>query len=76
MLKVKDPRNRRLAVAAVSAIMVRVESDSNDGVVPVSRSRNMIQAIKAAGGEPKYTEYWASISTLESLRYQYIGVTS
>ena len=41
----------------VSAIMVRVESGSNDGVVPVSRSRNLIQAIKAAGGEPKYTEY-------------------
>jgi len=57
MPKVKDPRNRRLAGAAVPAIMVRVESGSNHGVVPVSRSRNMIQAIKAAGREPKYTEY-------------------
>ncbi|MBN2474476.1 MAG: prolyl oligopeptidase family serine peptidase [Pirellulales bacterium] len=28
-----------------------------DGAVPVSRSRNMIAAIKAAGGKPKYTEY-------------------
>ena len=28
-----------------------------DGAVPVSRSRNMIAAIKAAGGQPKYTEY-------------------
>lgn len=28
-----------------------------DGAVPVVRSRNMIAAIKAAGGEPKYTEY-------------------
>ncbi len=28
-----------------------------DGAVPVARSRNMIAAIKAAGGEPKYTEY-------------------
>ena len=28
-----------------------------DTAMPVSRSRNMINAIKAAGGEPKYTEY-------------------
>jgi len=28
-----------------------------DGAVPVSRSRNMIAAIKAVGGKPKYTEY-------------------
>ena len=28
-----------------------------DGAVPVARSRNMIKALKAAGGEPKYTEY-------------------
>lgn len=27
-----------------------------DGAVPVGRSRTMIEAIKAAGGEPKYTE--------------------
>lgn len=28
-----------------------------DNVVPVSRSRDMINALKAAGGSPKYTEY-------------------
>jgi predicted peptidase len=28
-----------------------------DGAVPVARSREMIEAIKKAGGEPKYTEY-------------------
>jgi predicted esterase len=28
-----------------------------DNVVPPERSRNMIAALKAAGGEPKYTEY-------------------
>ena len=28
-----------------------------DGAVPVARSREMIAAIKQAGGEPKYTEY-------------------
>ena len=28
-----------------------------DPVVPTDRSRNMIKAIKAAGGTPKYTEY-------------------
>ncbi len=30
---------------------------SSDGVVPVSGSRNMIQAIQAAGGHPHYTEF-------------------
>ena len=29
----------------------------SDGVVPVSGSRDMIQAIKAAGGHPRYTEF-------------------
>ncbi len=29
----------------------------DDRVVPVSRSQNMIKAIRAAGGKPKYTEY-------------------
>lgn len=28
-----------------------------DPAVPVERSRNMIEAVKAAGGSPKYTEY-------------------
>jgi len=28
-----------------------------DGAVKVERTRNMIAAIKEAGGEPKYTEY-------------------
>ncbi len=28
-----------------------------DGAVPVERSRTMIEAIKKAGGKPKYTEY-------------------
>lgn len=30
---------------------------SNDTAVPVSGSRDMIQAIRAAGGNPRYTEY-------------------
>ena len=28
-----------------------------DRLVPASRSREIIEAIRAAGGEPKYTEY-------------------
>ena len=28
-----------------------------DDVIPVSESRNMIAAIRKAGGQPKYTEY-------------------
>ena len=30
---------------------------ANDGVVPVQRTREMIAAIRAAGGDPLYTEY-------------------
>ncbi len=30
---------------------------AKDDAVPVERSRNMIKAIRKAGGEPKYTEY-------------------
>ncbi len=30
---------------------------AKDGAVKVSRARNMIEALKKAGGEPKYTEY-------------------
>ena len=30
---------------------------ADDRAVPVSRSRDMIAAVQAAGGEPKYTEY-------------------
>ena len=30
---------------------------SDDRVVPVNRSREMIEAIRAVGGKPKYTEY-------------------
>lgn len=30
---------------------------ADDNIVPVSGSRDMIQAIKAAGGNPKYTEF-------------------
>ena len=28
-----------------------------DGTVPVDRSRSMVEAVKAAGGNVKYTEY-------------------
>jgi predicted peptidase len=30
---------------------------TNDDIVPISASRDMIQAIRAAGGDPRYTEY-------------------
>jgi predicted peptidase len=30
---------------------------ANDDIVPISASRDMIQAIRAAGGGPRYTEY-------------------
>lgn len=33
---------------------------TNDTVVPVTRSRNMVAAVRAAGGEVRYTEYAAT----------------
>jgi predicted peptidase len=41
----------------IAKIPVWAFHGAKDAAVPVSRSRNMIKAIKAAGGEPKYTEY-------------------
>jgi predicted peptidase len=41
----------------IAKIPVWAFHGAKDTTVSVSRSRNMIQAIKAAGGEPKYTEY-------------------
>jgi predicted peptidase len=41
----------------IAKIPVWAFHGAKDTAVPVGRSRNMIQAIKAAGGEPKYTEY-------------------
>lgn len=36
----------------------------DDQIVPVNRSRNMVAAIRAAGGSPSYTEYAASMGLL------------
>lgn len=43
--------------AKIKNIPVWVFHGSNDKVVPVSRARNMVNAIRQAGGHPKYTEY-------------------
>jgi predicted peptidase len=41
----------------IAAIPIWCFHGGKDGVVKPQRSRNMIEAIKKAGGEPKYTEY-------------------
>ncbi len=41
----------------ISHIPIWAFHGSKDVVVSVSRTRNMIKAIKDAGGNPKYTEY-------------------
>jgi predicted peptidase len=41
----------------IAKIPVWAFHGAKDTAVKVSRSRNMIEAIKKAGGEPKYTEY-------------------
>jgi predicted peptidase len=42
---------------AIKDVPVWVFHGDADGVVKVRRSRDMIAALKAAGGAPKYTEY-------------------
>lgn len=44
------------AAAALKSLPVWAVHGSLDEAVPVERSRNMIAAIRAAGGNPKYTE--------------------
>ncbi len=41
----------------IAAMPIWVFHGASDGVVKVARSRDMIAAIKQAGGQPKYTEY-------------------
>jgi predicted peptidase len=41
----------------IAKIPIWVFHGGKDNVVKPSRSRNMIEALKKAGGEPKYTEY-------------------
>jgi predicted peptidase len=42
---------------AIAKIPVWVFHGDHDGAVKVERSRNMVAALKKAGGSPKYTEY-------------------
>ncbi len=41
----------------IAKIPVWVFHGAKDGTVPVDRARNMVAALKKAGGSPKYTEY-------------------
>ena len=41
----------------ISGVPVWVFHGASDNVVPVRRSRDMVTALRAAGGNPKYTEY-------------------
>jgi len=41
----------------LSSIPIWVTHGDADDIVPVSRSRDIVAAIKAAGGNPKYTEF-------------------
>ncbi|QEG38680.1 carboxylesterase family protein [Roseimaritima ulvae] len=41
----------------IASVPVWVFHGGNDTVVKTSRSRDMVQALKEAGGKPKYTEY-------------------
>jgi len=43
--------------AAIAKVPVWVFHGGNDDVVKTVRSRNIVAALKAAGGAPKYTEY-------------------
>lgn len=43
--------------AKIAHIPIWIFHGDKDGAVPVTRSRNMVAALKAAGGSPRYTEY-------------------
>jgi predicted peptidase len=43
--------------AKIAKLPIWVFHGDKDGAVKVSRSRNMVEALKKAGGDPKYTEY-------------------
>ena len=43
--------------ALIAKIPVWVFHGGNDGVVKTARSRSIVEALKGAGGSPKYTEY-------------------
>ncbi|MEI6033043.1 MAG: Gfo/Idh/MocA family oxidoreductase [Verrucomicrobiae bacterium] len=51
-------------VAPLAGKPLWVFHSEDDQVVPVARSRNMVAAIRAAGGTPSYTEYPASMGLL------------
>jgi predicted peptidase len=44
-------------VAKFKNVPMWVFHGADDKTVPVERSREMVEALKAAGGAPKYTEY-------------------
>lgn len=44
-------------VAAIKELPIWIFHGGADNVVPTARSREMVEALKEAGGEPKYTEY-------------------
>ncbi|MFP6904279.1 MAG: prolyl oligopeptidase family serine peptidase [Verrucomicrobiota bacterium] len=41
----------------ISAVPIWIFHGAKDTAVPVTRSREMVEALKKAGGEPKYTEF-------------------
>jgi predicted dehydrogenase/dienelactone hydrolase len=51
-------------VAPLAAKPLWIFHSEDDQIVPVARSRNMAEAIRAAGGTPRYTEYPASMGLL------------
>jgi len=41
----------------ISAVRIWIFHGAKDTTVPVTRSRKMVEALKKAGGKPKYTEF-------------------
>lgn len=56
----------------LESLPIWVFHGASDHIVPVSGSRDMVEALRAAGGEPKYTEYagaghdiWARVYSVD-----------
>lgn len=49
--------NNPANAAKIAPIPIWIFHGAKDGTVPVARSREMVEAIRKAGGKPKYTEF-------------------
>ena len=58
----------------VAAVPTWIFHGDRDEVVPVTRSRKMVDALRAAGGSPRYTEYRGAGHAIVAVAYAQTGL--